>query len=69
MIRIFCLQFDKNQDGDFDLHLTVGEAVEESLGFGFIVLVFGHTAIRPLKENWSSVHTDLNLQDSVSRFK
>lgn len=40
MIRIFCLQFDKKLDGGFVLHLTVGEAVEESLGVGFILLVF-----------------------------
>ena len=74
MIRSYC--FDKEIDWDEGMHLllfAVRESVQESLGFSFFELIFGHTVRGPLKllkeKFLSQEDTPLNLLQYVSYFR
>ena len=74
MIRSHC--FDTEKDWDEGIHLllfSVGESVQESLGFSLFELVFGHTVRGPLKLLKEKFLSDddsyLNLLQYVSDFK
>jgi hypothetical protein len=66
-MRIYCYQCEKDWDESVHLLLFAArEAVQESLGFSPIELVFGHTVRGPLKllkEKWQTGISSFNLLD------